>query len=687
MLPSSIRLSIRVRGVTLSLLTAAAATPLGAQQRVAGQGYELGIDTTAIDRSVRPQDDFNRFVNGRWIERAVIPGDRGRWGSFDELRDQSEKALRAILEGAAAAASAPGNELQQIGDLYASYMDSTRIEALGLRPLDAVLADIAGIGALEELPAAWGRIQRWGVRGPFSAGVGQDQKNSDAYVTSVGQSGLGLPDRDYYLLEGDTYTQFREAYVAYLSRLFELADRPDREGAARRILALETRLATIQWDRTRNRDRDATYNKLTLAELRALAPRMNWRAFLDAAALTEAREVVVRQPDYLQGLDEVVASTPVETWKEYLTSKVLDRYARELPSAFVLAEFEFNGRTLGGLPEMRPRWRRGLAEVESALGEALGKIYVERHFRADAKTRMDELVGNLREAFRRGIDELEWMSPETKRAAREKLEKFTVKIGYPDAWRDYSAIEIRRNDLIGNVMRAEAFAYDYMVTRLGEPVDRGRWGMTPQTVNAYYNSTNNEIVFPAGILQPPFFNVLADDAVNYGGIGAVIGHEISHGFDDQGRKSDGDGNLRDWWTGSDAAAFEGRASRLSDQYASYSPLDGMSINGGLTLGENIGDLSGLAVAYRAYRISLGGRPAPVIDGYTGDQRFFMGWTQVWRTKARPETIRQQLLTDPHSPGEYRAFVPLTNMDAFYEAFDVGIGDGMYRPPQERVQIW
>jgi predicted metalloendopeptidase len=475
--------------------------------------------------------------------------------------------------------------------------------------------------------------------------------------------------------------------VRYLSTLFTLAGRPDPAGAAARILALETKIAGTQWDRAKNRDRDATYNKMSVAELDGTMPSFSWRTYLQEGGMGAARDVVVRQPDYLEKLDGILASTPPSTWREYLTARLLSAYADELPSGFVNASFEFRGRTLSGLQEPRPRWKRGVSEVEGALGEAVGKLYVERHFQPEAKARMDALVKNLLAAFRAGIDELEWMSPETKAQAQDKLAKFTVKIGYPDEWRDYSALEVRRDDLLGNAMRASQFRYDDMVGRLGGPVDRTRWGMTPQTVNAYYNSTNNEIVFPAAILQPPFFNVEADDAVNYGAIGAVIGHEISHGFDDQGRKSDGDGNLRDWWTAGDAQAFQKRTDMLGAQYAAYEPLPGMHINAQLTMGENIGDLSGLAVAYRAYHMSLNGQEPPVIDGFTGDQRFFLGWAQVWRTKMRDEALRQQLLTNPHSPGDYRAFVPLRNLEPFYRAFDVQPGDGMYLPPEERVKIW
>jgi predicted metalloendopeptidase len=671
-------------GVPLAVAFVLAPTPASAQQMA---GRALGVDTTGFDRSVRPQDDFNRFVNGTWIDRTEIPADQSAYGSFNALRDRSEQAIHDIVEEAAGAHAAQGTNLQKVGDFYASFMDSARIEERGLAPLQDAMDEIASLRSTDQLPTFFARMQRLGVRGPLGVFVGQDQKNSDAYIVSVSQSGLGLPDRSYYLNDDDKMAQLRDAYVEYLTRILTLADQPDAAGAAQRIMALETRIAEIQWDRAKNRDRNATYNKMSVADLDGRMPSYSWSAFLETAGMGQARQVVVRQPDYVEGLDDILASTPVSTWKEYLTAKLISSYADELPAAFVQARFDFYGRTLSGLQEQRPRWKRGVSEVQGALGEAVGKLYVERNFKPEAKARMDELVQNLLAAFDAGIDDLEWMSPETKAQAHEKLSKFTVKIGYPDEWRDYSALDVHRDDLLGNAMRSVAFQYDDMVDRLGEPVDRGRWGMTPQTVNAYYNSVNNEIVFPAAILQPPFFNVEADDAVNYGGIGAVIGHEISHGFDDQGRKSDGDGNLRDWWTPADAQAFEARTDALGAQFAAYEPLDGMHINPQLTMGENIGDLSGLAVAYRAYHMSLDGKEPPVIDGFTGDQRFYMGWAQVWRTKMRDEAMRQQLLTNPHSPGNYRAFAPLTNLAPFYRAWDVKPGDGMYRPPEERVKIW
>ena len=660
-----------------------AAAPAGAQDGVRA----LGIDTTNFDRSVRPQDDFFRFVNGGWIQRTEIPQDASSWGAFNELREKSRTALHAIVDEAMASHAPAGSELRKVGDLYASYMDSARVESLGLTPLQGELRAVAAVKTPAQLPAAFAHFARVGVQGPLGVGVGPDQKQSSVNVVTVNQSGLGLPDRDYYLLQDAKMVTLRQAYQGYVTRLLTLAHQPDPEGAASRILALETAIAGKHWDRARSRDRNATYNKMSVAQLAALSPSYDWHAYLTAAGLGKATEVVVRQPDYVHALDSIVANTPAATWREYLTFKLLDTYADELPSAFQEARFMFRGRTLSGQQQQSARWKRGVDEVEGALGEAVGKLYVERNFKPEAKARMDAMIRNLRAAYEVGIDSLEWMSPATKAQAKDKLAHFTVKIAYPDKWRDYSALAIKRDDLLGNELRANEFQYADMAGRLGKPVDRTRWGMTPQTVNAYYNATNNEIVFPAAILQPPFFDVTADDAVNYGAIGAVIGHEIGHGFDDQGRKSDGAGNLRDWWTPADAQAFEERTSKLGAQYEAISPLEGTHINGKLTMGENIGDLSGLAQAYRAYHISLGGKPAPVIGGYTGDQRFFMGYAQIWRAKFRDEALRQQLLSNPHSPGMARAFVPLVNNDAFDRAFDVKEGDRMYRAPADRVKIW
>jgi putative endopeptidase len=665
------------------VLAGAAAAPAHAQ----APARALGIDTAGMDRSVRPQDDFFRYVNGAWADHTEIPPDQSSYGSFTMLRDKSIEAVRGIIADAAAQRAPAGSIAQKVGDFYKSFMDTTRIERLGLEPLTGELADIAQLTSSDELPPVLARLNAIGVRGIVGAFVGQDQKHSSAYIVSLGQGGLGLPDRDFYLRQDQRFTAVRQAYTAYIAQLFTLASQPDADGAAQRILALETQVAEKQWPRARMRDRDATYNKMTVDSLGASAPGFAWQTYLSALAGQPLGEIIVRQPDYMQAAATIFHDTPISTWKEYLTFELLNDYANLLPAPFVDARFAFAGKVLGGQQEISPRWKRGVEQVERALGEPIGRLYVAKYFTPDAKARADTLVHNILAAYKVAIDELPWMSPATKAQAQEKLAKFTVKIGYPDRWRDYSDLSVSPTDLIGNVMRADRFQNTDTWSRLGKPVERWRWGMTPQTVNAYYNPTNNEIVFPAAILQPPFFNKDADDAVNYGAIGAVIGHEISHGFDDQGRKSDGDGNLRDWWTPEDAAAFEARTAKLGAEYEAYQPLPGMHINGRLTMGENIGDVSGLAVAYRAYHIALHGKPAPVIAGFTGDQRFFMGFAQVWRFKARDQALRNQLLTDPHSPGMYRAFVPLTNIDAFYQAFNVQPGDSLYRPPEDRVKIW
>jgi len=664
------------------LLAGVTSAPLAAQS-----GHALGVDTTNFDRSVRPQDDFFRFVNGGWLARTEIPADASSWGAFNDLSEKSRADLHSIVEEAARSNAPAGSNTRKVGDLYASYMDSARVESLGLKPLESELSRVAARKTNAELPAEFAHLARVGVQGPFGVRVGADQKQSRVNITSVNQSGLGLPDRDYYLSKSGKMAETRDAYVNYITQLLTLGKVADASAAASRVMALETAIANVQWDRAHNRDRNATYNKMTVAQLAALTPSYNWHTYMTSAGLGAATDVVVRQPSYVKAMNDVITSTPIATWREYLTFKLLDEYANELPSAFRQARFDFRDHTLAGLQEQRPQWKRGVAEVERILGEPVGKLYVAKYFKPEAKARMDAMVKNLRRAYSVGIDSLEWMSPATKAQAKEKLSKFTVKIGYPDRWRDYSTLVIKRDDLLGNAKRYAEYQYNDMSSQLGKPVERWRWGMTPQTVNAYYNATGNEIVFPAAILQPPFFDVNSDDATNYGAIGAVIGHEIGHGFDDQGRKSDGDGNLRDWWTPADAKAFEARTTRLAAQYDAINPIDSLHINGQMTMGENIGDLSGLAQAYRAYHISLGGKPAPVIDGYTGDQRFFLGFAQIWRTKFRDAALRQQLLTNPHSPGMYRAYVPLINNDAFDKAFDVKPGDKMYLAPADRVKIW
>jgi predicted metalloendopeptidase len=648
----------------------------------------LGVELKHIDSSVRPQDDFYQYVNGNWLKSTQIPADRARHGTFIELADKSEAALRSIIEETAAVRERkPGSDAQKVGDLYQSFMDTERVEALGLEPLRPELERVAAVASVDALPELFAELLRSGVQTPFLVYVGQDARQSTRYILYAHQSGLGLPDRDYYSKTEPRFVEVRAAYGAYIEKLLTLAGEKDAAAAARAILALETALAEKSWDRVRNRDREATYNLKSVAELEQLTPGFSWARFLKAAGAEQSPGVIIRQPDYFQAMAEQLQKTPLPVLKQYLTFKVLDEAAPLLSSAFEDAHFAFHGKTLQGLQEERPRWKRGVAAVEGALGEVVGKLYVERHFSPDSKRRMQELVDNLRVAFRQGIEQLEWMSPATKAQAQAKLAKFNVKIGYPDKWRDYSKLEIAAGDLVGNLRRASAFEFQRLMDKLGKPIDRIEWGMPPQMVNAYYSSTMNEIVFPAAILQPPFFNPEADDAVNYGAIGAVIGHEISHGFDDQGSRSDGDGNLRDWWSAEDKEAFQQRTGMLVEQYSGFSPLEGMSVNGKLTLGENIGDLSGLTVAYRAYKLSLSGQQAPVMDGFTGDQRFFLGWAQIWRGLYRDDAMRQLLLTNPHSPGQYRVNGVVRNMPEFHQAFGVKEGDGAWLPPEKRVRVW
>jgi putative endopeptidase len=677
------------RMVLIAWIVVAGALSTSAQN--AAPPHVPGIDTAGMDRSVRPQDDFFRFVNGAWADKTPVPGDQASYGTFAILRDRAQEAVRGILEAEAIKPAAPGSIGQKVGGFYKSFSEEARIASLGIQPLASELEAIDRIASIRDFPSAFARAARIGVRLPIAVSVSQDPKHSDVNAVLIAQAGLGMPDRDYYLRPDEKFVAIRTAYTDYIAKVFRLANQKDPTGAAARILAFETTIAQRQWDRARSRDRDTTYNKVTLDALQTSTPNFDWRAYfsqvLPGTNAGDLKDVIVRQPDYLNAIDAAIGATPVGTWKEYLTFGLISSYADDLPAAFVNAQFDFNGKVIGGRQEIQPRWKRAVTATEETLGEPVGKLYIERYFKGDAKARIDALIRNLLAAFKVGINELEWMSPDTKIQAQEKLAKYTLKIAYPDRWRDYSDLEIKADDLAGNVMRYRRFQHAEMWRRYGQPVERWRWGFTPQTVNASYNSVNNEITFPAGILQPPFFDVDADDAINYGAIGSVIGHEISHGFDDQGRKSDGDGNLRDWWTADDAKKFEERATKLGAQFESYAPLPGLKINGRQTMGENIGDLSGIAVAFRAYKMSLNGKTAPVIGGFTGDQRFFLGYAQVWRFKERDEALRNQLLTDAHSPGMFRAFVPLTNIDAFYTAFNLQPGDKLYRPPSERVKIW
>lgn len=659
---------------------------------VQGQSLKSGIDRSTFDESVRVQDDLFLHVNGEWLKHTPIPADKSNYGSFVQLADEALLNLREIIEAAAESQQPEGSEAQQVGDFYRSYMDEAGVEALGLKPLRDELANIQGLQSKQDIVDHFGYLEASGVGSPIGFFVDQDDKNSTQYLAAAIQSGTSLPDRDYYLEDDEKYLAARDALKSYIAKLYQLGDLDGGVVAAEAILQLETKLAKVQWERTELRDAEKRYNKYQLERLAELTPKLPWQRFFAAVGVADLAEVNVMTPSFFEGLAEILEHTPSGVWKHYLQFHLIDAYAPVLSSRFVDAHFDFHRKTLMGIPEQQPRWKRAVEAVSGkrgfgVLGDAVGKLYVERHFTPAAKTRMDQLVQNLLRAFGASIDELTWMTAETKAKAKEKLAKITTKIGYTEKWRDYSNLKIRADDLVGNMRRSAKVEHQRMIDKLGKPVDPTEWGMTPQTVNAYYNPSMNEIVFPAAILQPPFFNAEADDAVNYGGIGAVIGHEISHAFDDQGSKYDGDGNLNNWWTDRDRAAFQQLTSKLVAQYESYSPLPGKRVNGQLTLGENIADLSGMAIALKAYRLALDGTEAPVIDGWTGDQRFFIGWGQIWRRKYRDAELVRRLLTDPHSPSAFRANGPLTNLSAFFGAFQAKQGDKLFKPPSERIQIW
>jgi putative endopeptidase len=655
-----------------------------------------GIDTEQLTAAIRPQDDLFRHVNAAWLDSAEIPEDRAVYGTFHRLRDEAEAQLRVIVESAAGQAAAgvagPGSEGQKVGDLYASFLDEETIDSLGAQPIAAALAAVEAVTDLAGFTALLGTLDRAGVGGPFGYFVNGDAKASDSYVMYLNQGGLGLPDESYYREE--TFASIREEYLGHLARMLTLAGLAgDSEAAdaAQRIMALETTLSQSHWDRVSNRDATKTYTKLDRAGLDALIPEFDWSAWIDALGVPQSAfaEVVVRQPSYFTGLGQALTTIPLADWKIWLSWRVVHSAASLLSAPFVAENFGFYGRTLTGAPQQRERWKRGVSIVEGALGEALGKLYVEQHFSSEAKSRMVELVAHLVEAYRQSIMKLDWMSEETRGRALDKLDRFTPKIAYPDTWRDYSTLLIERGDLVGNVRRAGEFELAREMAKLGTPVDRSEWFMTPQTINAYYNPLMNEIVFPAAILQPPFFDVLSDDAANYGAIGAIIGHEIGHGFDDQGSKYDGDGNLHDWWTDDDRAEFEKRTAVLIEQYEVLEPRQtpGHHVNGALTVGENIGDLGGLSIAYAAYRIARNGAEPPVLDGLTGAQRFFIAWAQGWRGKARDTEVIRRLALDPHSPEEFRCNAVVRNIDAFHDAFEVGEADSLWLAEDQRVRIW
>jgi putative endopeptidase len=646
-----------------------------------------GLIIKNLDKSIRPQDDLYRFVNNNWLKNAKIPADKSNYGASTMLYDQSWERLKLIVEEAAKSTAGVGTESQKVGDFYKSYTDTERLETLGLTPVEKYFQKVEAIADKEALAEWFAKGQHIGISAPIQFFVDQDQKDATQYIGYFYQSGLGLPDRDNYFKDDEKSKELRAAYLKHVETMFTLAGFPDPPGSAKKIYALEERLAKGHWTRVENRDPQKTYNKFEMDKLNTLTSDFDWQDFVAALGIQQQKAIVIAQPTYIKVFGETLKNGSIDDWKLYAKWRVLSAAAPYLSKKFDDENFIFYSKTLRGIQEQEPRWKEAVKNIDALMGEAVGRIYVQKYFPPENKARMEKLVQNLLKAYDQSIQSLDWMSPETKKAAKEKLAKFTYKIGYPDKWRDYSALEIQAGELLGNVVAATEFEYNRTLNKLGKPIDRTEWGMTPQTVNAYYNPVMNEIVFPAAILQPPFFNVTADDAVNYGGIGAVIGHEIGHGFDDSGSQYDGAGNLRNWWTDLDRKEFEARTAKLISQYESYSPLEGEHINGKLTLGENIGDLGGLSIAYKAYKLSLNGKEGPVLDGYTAGQRFFMGWAQVWARLYREEELRQRLITDPHSPSEFRCNGPVRNFPEFYTAFNVKEGDKLYLKPEDRVKIW
>ena len=655
-----------------------------------------GIDLSYIDANIRPQDDLFGHVNGHWLAEYDIPADRATDGAFRRLYDQAEEQVRDLIVEAserAAQSNGAGSDAQRIGDLYASFLDEDTVESRGLQPLLDELTIIDRAADATALAAAIGELQRTGVGGGVAMYVDTDSKNSARYLVHFTQSGIGLPDESYF--RDQQHAAVLAAYPGHIARMFGLVfgGTPESHSeTAARIVALETKLAAAHWDVVKRRDADLTYNLRTFADLQSEGEGFDWTGWVNALGSDprDVAEIIVRQPDYISAFAALWASEDLEDWKSWARWRVIRARAPWLTDALVAADFDFYGRLLTGAEQIRDRWKRAVSVVESLMGDAVGKLYVERYFPPGAKARIDALVENLQAAYRLSISDLDWMTPDTRERALTKLGKFTAKVGYPKKWRDYSKLVIDRGDLYGNYRRGYAVSHDRELAKLGGPVDRDEWFMTPQTVNAYYNPGMNEIVFPAAILQPPFFDADADDAANYGGIGAVIGHEIGHGFDDQGAKYDGDGNLIDWWTDADRTEFGARTKALIEQYEAYTPREldaGHHVNGAFTVGENIGDLGGLSIALLAYQLSLSGEQAPVIDGLTGVQRVFYGWAQVWRTKSREAEAVRRLAVDPHSPPEFRCNGVIRNMDAFYDAFDVAEDDALFLGPDSRVKIW
>ena len=647
------------------------------------------LDLTNVLSDVRPQDDLFRHVNGVWLRDAEIPADRARFGAFDELRMESEDRVRKIIDECAASAATPGSNARKIGDVYRSFMDEKRIEELGVSPIAKELSEAQSISSIDEFAAFLGAQWTRGMSGIFGSFIYADFKDSTTHIAYVSQSGISLPDESYY--REAEHESVRTAFIAHMTKMFELAGIADAGGHAKRVMELETQIASYHWDRVKLREAELNYNKMSFAELQDLSGTFNWELWLEKSQIPSGAfdTLIVRQPPFFEGLSTLMSNFNAAAWQSWLMWNIISEAASYLSSAFVEENFDFFGRTLSGTPEMKERWRRGGSLVEGFLGEAIGELYVEKYFPPAAKQRMLQLVDNLMVAYKQSITDLDWMTEETKEKALVKLSKFVPMIGYPDKWRDYSALEIKADDLIGNLHALAKFELDYMLAKIGKSVDRDEWGMTPQTVNAYYNPVMNRIVFPAGILQAPFFDLEADDATNYGGIGAVIGHEVGHGFDDQGSKYDGDGNINNWWSEKDLSEFENRTKSLIDQYDVLRPeaAPDVHVNGALTIGENIGDLGGLTIAYKAYKIALEGKKSEVLSGLSGEQRLFFNWARVWRGKSRPDEARRLITIDPHSPAEFRCNQIVKNLDEFCDAFGVVEGDELFMPKEERVRIW
>ncbi|TWU02415.1 M13 family metallopeptidase [Stieleria varia] len=662
-------------------------TVISANAQESATNKVSGIDRALFSQAISPGENFYLYGNEKWLEETKIPGDKSNYGIFTVLDDETRQQVRELIESAAASDAEQGSAAQKVGDLYESVLNVEARNQAGIEPIRPMLEAVSKIESKEDLSSTMGQLRTRGIGGPVVPYISVDAKDSDSYTVYVTQSGLTMPDRDYYIVDEDRYKVLRDQMVQYATDMLAFADHPAPAKAAKAILELETQIAQIQWTKTQNRDPKATYNPHTAAEVDQMLGSLNWLRLAEQSNVGGRDKYVVRQPSFFTDMAKIFEETPLQTWKDYLTFHVLDDYASGLTETIEKRHFDFHETAISGIAEQQPMWKRGVDVTGEVLGELVGQLYVEKHFKPEAKQRMTELVDNLKRAFADRIRTRDWMGDGTKMQALEKLSKFNTKIGYPDEWKDYSKLQIDDGTLADHLIASAEFEYQRDVDRLGEPVDRNEWHMTPQTINAYYSPTMNEIVFPAAILQPPFFNMAADDAVNYGGIGAVIGHEISHGFDDKGSEYDGNGNLRMWWTEDDRKEFERRAEGLVGQFNKFEPEKGNFVNGELTLGENIGDLGGLSVAYEAYRLSLDGKEAPVIDGLTGDQRFFLGWSQIWRRLYRKPELLRRLIVDPHSPSEYRVNGIVRNMDAWYEAFGIKPEDKLYLAPEDRVRIW